>query len=358
MMIQLRTKPANAAAAAAAALLVIGLLATASGVRPLDAYRQMMIGSFGSAYAVGVTFNMAVPLILAGLSFVLAVRAGQLNIGIEGQLYAGAIAATTLATGLALPAGIHLLAAVVAGAFGGAMWALIPALLKVYRGVSEIVSALLLNYVAIFLASFLLAGPLRDPTRAFPESHRVPPSSSFPVLFSSTNMSSSFVLALLLAGVLYYMLRCTTLGFEIQTIGTSPRAARFVGMDLRRVVLTAFLLSGAIGGLAGTCEVLGNQYRFIEHFSHGWGYTGIMVALLGGLSPLGSIIAGVSFAVLSSGANQMQRALGIPSALALVIEGTAVLAYLVGCYLPRPTWRAARRPLANTFGASKGQSPG
>jgi simple sugar transport system permease protein len=306
----------------------------------------MVFGSVGSAYALGVTVNKAVPLILVALSFSVAARARQINVGIEGQLYAGATAATVVATQLAGPVHLHLLVAILAGALGGALWALIPALLRVGHGVNEIVSSLLLNYVAIFLTSFLLAGPLRDPSRAFPESYRIPASASFPVLLPGTIMSASIVLVLVLAGALYLVLRWTAVGFEIRCVGANPRAARLVGINVSRVVLTAFLLSGAIGGLAGTCEVLGNQHRFVEHFSDSGGYLGIMVALLGGLSPLGGVVAGLGFAMVSTGADQMQRVLGIPSALALVIEGTAVLVYLVGCYLSALTPCPSGRRLA------------
>lgn len=328
MIVEARVRPLVALLAILGAFVVTGLLAAASGAPPLTAYQELISGALGTSYGIGVTLNTAVPLILVALSFIVGARCGELNVGIEGQLYMGALASTAVGVTLDAPRLVTLCIAVLAGAAAGALWFLIPGLLKLWRDVNEIVTGLLLNYVAISLTSYLLSGPLHDPDQDFAASKALPTSATFPILLPDTTLSIGFPLVLVIAAGLYFLLTKTTLGFELRTVGANRRAGRFVGMELRRVAVAGFLLSGALGGLAGSMEVLGNQHRLVESFSPGWGYTGIIVALLGGLSAIGAVLAGVIFAVFEAGGDAMQRTLGIPTALTLVMNATAVLIYL------------------------------
>lgn len=354
MIVEFRPRPVVAVLAVAGALVISGVLAALSGAPPLDAYSELLGGALGSPYAVGVTLARAVPLILVALSFIVGVRAGELNIGIEGQLYVGALTATAVGASTSLPGVLHLPLAIVAGAAGGAAWVLIPAALKLWRNVSEIVSGLLLNYVAIFFTSFMLAGPMRDPGQTYAESYPIQVSGQFPVVDGAASISTAFLLVLAIAAALWFVLRSTVFGFELRTLGANRRAAALVGVRSGRVAFLSFLLSGALGGLAGALEILGNEHRFIENFSPGWGYTGIIVALLGGVSPIGAVVAGVGFAILESGTAEVQRVFGIPAALSLVIEGAAVLFYLAAAYVKldlRSPLRAVRGQLATARGA-------
>lgn len=348
MIVPFRPSTPAALAAAGLGLGTCALLAAVGGAAVDQALATIVDGALGSAYATGVTVNKAIPLILAALSFVVAARAGQLNIGIEGQLYAGAVAAIAVGTGLDLPPGLHLAVAVVCGAAGGALWALLPALLLAWRDVSEIVSSLLLNYVAILLTSLLLTTVLGDSARTYPESERVAVGAAFPALLPGTAMSSAVLPVLLLVAAIAITLRRTTFGFEMTAVGSNPRASRLTGIRVERVRLTAFVLSGAVAGLAGAFEVLGNQFRLVDGFSPGWGYSGIMVALLGGLSPTGALLAGSGIAVLSSGADELQRTLGVPSAIAVVAEVVAVLVYVAVVNRPHVVLPRAVRPGSET----------
>jgi ABC-type uncharacterized transport system permease subunit len=335
--------------AAVAALLVSGALTTVVGASPLDAYRQIWNGSFGSSYAVGVTATKALPLVFVAIGFTVAFRAGVFNIGLEGQIYTGGLAAALVGANLHAPAVLHLPVTILAGAAGGAAWALLPALLKVWLEVNEIVTSLLLNYVAIYLTSYLIGSPVKDPAAIYPQTESVLPSAQLPVLVGGTKINAGIVLALVVAALVWLLLARTTLGYELRTVGASTRVAQYVGIDVRRSVLVAFVVSGACGGLAGTVEILGNQFRLLEGFSPGWGYTGIAVALLGGVTAWGSVVAGFFFGVLGSGADQMQFRLGVPSAFVLVVQAIAVIFVLASGWIREQisAYAARRRPLGS-----------
>jgi ABC-type uncharacterized transport system permease subunit len=345
---------------ALAALIVSGALTAVVGASPIDAYRQIWNGAFDSSYAIGITSTKALPLLFVALGFTVAFRAGIFNIGLEGQLYCGALAAVVVGTTLHAPTAVHLPLAVLAGAAGGAAWAALPAVLKLARGVNEIVSSLLLNYVAILLTSYLLGGPLKDPTAIYPQSENVDATARLPVLVDGTKITGGIVLALVLAAAVWWVLAKTRLGFEIRTIGASTRVAGYAGVNVKRVTLTTFLISGALGGLAGTVEILGNQSALLENFSPGWGYTGIAVALLGGVHAWGCVLAAFFFGVLGSGADLIQYRLGVPAEFVLVVQAVAVVFVLASGFLRE--WRPARfrsreltvaLPAAPTLGSEK-----
>lgn len=320
-----RTGLATSVVAAAAALVVSSLLTTVVGASPADAFGQLWDGAFGSLYALGITATKALPLILVALGFTVCFRAGVFNIGLEGQLYAGGLASALVGSRLDWPLAVHLPLTLLAGAAAGAAWALLPALLKILRGVNEIVSSLLLSYVAIFLTNYLIGGPLKDPAAIYPQTSTVLHSAQLPVLVGGTKINAGIVVALVAAGLVWLLLARTTLGYELRTAGASVRVAEYAGIDVRRATLVAFLASGACGGLAGAVEVLGNQFRLVESFSPGWGYTGIAVALLGGVQAWGSVLAGLFFGVLGSGADQLQFRLGVPAAFVLIVQSVAVI---------------------------------
>ena len=298
-------------------------------VSAADALAAFWQGSFGSADAiVSATLVRATPLILAGLAVALAFRAGVLNLGAEGQLLAGGAAAATVGVVL-LPAlgDATVIAALAAGALGGAVWAAIPAALR-RRGVLEVISTLMLNFVALYAVGYLVRGPLQEPTHAYPQSRTLAAGARLPLLVPGSRLHVGFALALAAAVGLWWTLRTTAAGFRLRAVGLNPAAAASAGLvDVGRVTGRAFLVSGALAGFAGAVEVTGVTFALYD-LSPGYGYTAVAVALLAGLNPLGVVATGVLFGALEAGATAVQRDAGVPAAVAGVIEAALVLVVL------------------------------
>ena len=324
--------------------LSIALLAGALHVAGYDAVRALAAlwsGSFGSANAfLSATLVRATPLMLAGLGIALAFRAGIWNIGAEGQLLAGAAAATaTSLAAAALPALITMPLVLAAGALAGLIWASIADVLRRTRGVLEVISTIMLNFVALYLVGFLVHGPLQEPLGIYPQSASIPEAARLPRLIPGTRLHTGFAMALLLAPALWWWLRSTAAGFRVRAAGAGPHAARTAGrIDVPRVAGAAFLVSGALAGVAGAVEVSGVTLALYENLSAGYGYTAIVVALLARLDPLAVIPSAILFGALESGALAMQRDAGIPSVVVTAVEAVLVLSLLVA-----ERWRVARR---------------
>jgi simple sugar transport system permease protein len=317
------------AVAAGIGLLLAGLLA-AGGHDAGVALGALWSGAFGSADAVlSATLVRAVPLILAGLAVALAFRAGILNIGAEGQLLAGAGAGA--AVGILLGPVLGPLAAplvLLAGAILGAAWAGVAALLR-RRGVPEVISTLMLNFVALHGVSWLVRGPLQEPSRVYPQSLPLPDASRLPVLVPGTRLHAGIAIALVAAAALWYGLRHTAAGFRVRAAGANPDAAQSAGrIDVARTTAGAFLVSGALAGLAGAGEVAGVTYALYENLSPGYGYTAIAVALLARLDPRWVVPSGILFGALEAGAGAMQRDAGVPAATVDVAEAMLILMVL------------------------------
>jgi ABC-type uncharacterized transport system permease subunit len=323
------------AAASAAIALGVAVLMMAATLALMDvdagsALGAFWRGSFGTRYAIAsATLVRAVPLTLAGLAVALAFRAGVFNIGAEGQLLAGAAVGAAVAGPLAatgMPAIVALPLTIVAGAAAGGGWAGIAAWLRSRFGVLEVISTILLNFVAINVVGFLVRGPLQEPTGIYPQTEALPAIVRLPVLIPSTRLHWGVVIALLSAVALWVYLRQTAGGFRLVMTGANPFAAeRAGGIDVRGVSTRAFLLSGALAGTAGVVEVTGVTYALYENLSPGYGYTAIAVALLARLHPLGVVVAGVLFGALDVGASAMQRDAGVPSVLVHTITAVAIL---------------------------------
>ena len=270
------------------------------------------------------------PLIIAGLAVALAFRAGVFNIGAEGQLLVGAIAATavSLAGGETIGHAI-VLVSLLSAALAGALWAGIAALLRRRFHVLEIISTIMLNFVAIYLVSYLVRGPLQESTHIYPQTESLSPSARLPLLIPETRLHFGFAVAIIIGALLSWVFRKTAVGFRIRATGASPLAALTAGrIDVGRTSFTVFLLSGALAGMAGGIEVTGVTFALYENLSPGYGYTAIAVALIAGLNPLGIIVSGIFFGVLETGATALQREFGVPSSLASVVEAALILAAL------------------------------
>jgi len=288
-------------------------------------------GAFGSPeILLSVTLVRSVPLILTGLAVVLAFRAGVWNIGAEGQVDAGAIAGTTVGLHAGgLPPLLLVPAVLVAAALGGLGWALVPALMRLRLGVGEVITTILMNFVALNLAAYMVRGPLQEGRGVFPQTDAIADAARLGVMVPGTRLHWGFAIAVILAVGVSVLLHRTRTGFRIRAVGTAPLAAAISGrIDADGVAFRTFLASGALAGVAGGVEVAGVTFALYEGLSPGWGYTAIAVALLAGLSPLGVLATGILFGALEGGAGAMQRVASVPAAWVGVVQALVILAVL------------------------------
>jgi simple sugar transport system permease protein len=339
-----RGRSATAVFLAAAASLAIGLglLALglwAAGYDPIRALGALWNGAFGSWYAItSGTLVRSVPLILIGLGITLAFRAGAFNIGADGQFYAGAIAATWVGVHLTgLPSFIAIPVLLLAATIAGALWVAVPVWLRQRYGVWEVISTLLLNFVAESLVSYMVQGPLQESQHIYPQSAAIAQSAQLPFL-GGTRLHLGFVLSIVLGLVLALVLGRTLWGFRLRAVGAGPRAAEISGRVMSgRMIAVALLWSGAIAGLAGGVELSGVSYALYQNLSPGYGFTAIAVALLARLRPLGVIAAGILFGALEAGASAMQRDAGVPAVTVYVVEAVVILLVLLADMAARRT---------------------
>jgi simple sugar transport system permease protein len=329
------------------ALLIAGLVLLMAGENPLAVYGAMARGALGDRHGLAETLVKMIPLLLTGLGVAVAFRMQLWNIGAEGQLYLGAIAAT--GAGLYLlpgaPAVALVPAMIVAGLAGGALWGLLPGALRAYFGASEIITSLMLNYVAILLSEYLVHGPWRDPLSfGFPGTPQLPDAAWLP-RWGITRVHLGLLFGLVAAVVLWIVLRRTRWGYEIAVGGENPRTARYAGIEMRRMILAVMALSGALAGLAGMSEVAGIGHQLQRNLSPGYGYTAIIVAWLGGLNPLGIVLVSFLLAAVLVGGDQLQITSGLPAAIAPMLQGTVLFCLLGGEVLRR--YRVVRLPRAD-----------
>ncbi len=337
-------------------LLLLALLLLASGFDASNALQAMLRGAFGSWYAItSATLVRAVPLALTGLAVAIAFRAGLLNIGAEGQLLAGAAAATAMASVLGdTPSALLLPLVLLAGVTSGAGWAGIASWLRQRFGVLEVISTIMLNFVALYVVGWLVRGPLQEPSKFYPQSTPLPASLQLPTVLDGTRLHVGVLLAIVLAIGAWWWLRTTAGGFRLRAVGMNPSAAAVSGrINVARVSMYAFLTSGALAGLAGAVEVTGVSYALYDH-SPGYGYTAIAVALLARLNPLGVLGTALLFGALQAGGNAMQRDAGVPIALVNVVEAVLIL-LVIAADRYRWTGTAGRRtttPAPTALGAA------
>ncbi len=309
-----------------------GVIALAGG-DPLAAYIGLWQGAFGTSRAWSETFVWATPYIFAGLAVALAFKGGLFNIGAEGQLAFGAVAAAWIGyalpdvLGFVLPQWVHLPLAILAGALVGALWAAIPGALKAYTGGHEVINTIMMNYIALNLVSFLLNGPMKDPNpqNVVARTPLIAESARLPALFEGYRVHWGLFIALAMAVVVWWLLWKTTLGYEIRTVGANASAARYAGMHVQRIIVLTMTLSGFLAGLAGAIEVTGLNYRHELGFSIGYGFDAIAIALLGKTHPLGVVLAAFLFGAMRNGGTRMQFLTQIPVDVISVIQGLILL---------------------------------
>jgi len=318
-----------------AALAVGAIMLLILRVSPVEAYGALWEGAFGSTNAMAETLVKATPLLLVGLGICIAFRANVINIGGEGQMIIGGILATQIGlTFTDWPGWLVIVMAIGLGFLGGAIWGGIPGLLKAYFNVNEILSTVMMNAIAVQIMNFLLRGPMIDPEQ-LEKASKIPQTARLLEVFRlprlvPTRLHLGFLIAVILAILVYILLWRTTLGYRIRAVGQNPHASRYGGIRVRRRIVTALLLSGAFAGLAGAIQVYGVNYRMITDgsasgFTGAAGFNGIVAALFGQLHPIGTIPASIFFGALLVGANKMQRVVQIPSALITAMNGLVVI---------------------------------
>ncbi len=301
---------------------------------PITAYVALIKGSIGSPSAIVNTLVETVPLVLAGLSVALGFKAGLFNIGAQGQFLIGALGAVTAGVAVAdQPPIIAIPLAIVAGIIFGGFWGFIPGILKAVSGAHEVVTTIMLNYVAISILAWAISGPLKVPGSPSPITHDVG-NAAFPILIG-VNGHLGILIALAMVFVVRWLLQRTTLGFEIRTVGANPDAARYAGMRPKRLIVLTMSMCGALAGLAGTCIVLGVTHSMTSSFGTTVGFDAIAVALLARSNPIGIIFSGLLFGAMRAGAGLMQIDASIPPELIDVIQAMILLFLVIGPVLTR-----------------------
>jgi simple sugar transport system permease protein len=309
-------------------LLIGALLMLVADADPVTAYAAMFQGAFGGTRQLTETLLKTAPLLLVGLGLTIAFRARVWNIGGEGQYYLGALCGGIVALSFPdWPRVLLLVAMFLAGIAGGAFWALIPALFKIRARMSEIISTLMFNYIAILLLSYLARGPLQEPGGYLPVSAKFDPVTRLP-LIGSSRLHIGVIIVLILVPIVYYLLWHTPLGFRLRAVGSQASVASYAGISVSGAILTALLLSGALAGMSGIMEVSTLHFRLKTGITGGYGFSGILVALLGRMNPLGVVIAALFFAALTIGSETMHILARLPPELADAIQAVIVLSVL------------------------------
>jgi simple sugar transport system permease protein len=322
-------RPLLPVAAILLTFIITSVLVLLVGANPFQAAYYFLVEPLSGRVSAIEVLVKATPLLLTGAAVTIAFAGGYWNIGAEGQLYAGAVAATAI--GLAMdniPAAIALPLVIAGGFAAGLLWALIPALMKVKLAIDEVVTTLLLNSVALYAVSALLNGPWRDPISQWPQSPDIAATAIFPKLIARSRLHLGFLLAVVVIITLWFILTRTTLGLRMRAVGLGPEAARFAGIPVERTMLISALASGGVAGLAGVSEIAGIHYHLIDAISPGYGYTGILIATLGALNAWGVALAALFVGLIDTGAQTVSRALGTPVYLGDVIQATLLLVTL------------------------------
>jgi len=304
---------------------------------PIESFLAMFDSAFGSGTAIGQTLVKTIPLTLTGLAVALGLRAGLFNIGAEGQLLVGGLAAAWIGYAVDLPAIVHIPLCLAAGVIGGALWALIPGLLKAKRGVHEVITTIMLNYTAFYLTHYLVTTHMKDAGTMAPRTPEMHSTAWLGVLSESSGLHWGILIALLAVIGFRVLMSRSVFGFELKAVGLSPDAARTAGISVPRMIVTAMLMSGALAGIAGAVEVMGVHHKFYDQFSPGYGFDSIAVAFLGGTTAVGTALSALLFGALKNGALGMQIVTDTPKEIVTLIQGIVII--FAGMRLLRTTRR-------------------
>ncbi len=306
------------------AIFATSLIMLATGYSPLIAFQTLFFGALNRADLI---FWYATPLIFTGLAVAIAFQAGLFNIGAEGQLYMGSMAATVVGFMILLPPVIHPFLALLIGFIVGGLWALIPGLLKAYRGAHEVVTTMMMTFIAVLFTQWLAAGPLQEPGQVQPQAQTplIFATAELDKLFGSSFLNFGFIIGIFAVIGVWILLRNTVLGYEMRAVGKNETAAQAAGINPKKMIVISLFISGCLAGLAGAVEILGYYHRFRDGWSAGLGFDGITVAVLGANNPIGVLLGAIFFGFLRAGAIPMQTIGGVPAEMVDVIQGLVVL---------------------------------
>lgn len=311
------------------AFIVGAILIVAIGGNPGEAFTYLFKGAFGNSTNFGNTLIKATPLIFTGLAATFAYRCGVFNLGAEGQFVIGAVTSIWISTNVKGISGVPLIIlSLCLGALAGGIWGAIPGILKITRGINEMIVSIMLNYVAVLFMGYLYSGPLRE--GSVPQTEAVSDTLKLGRIFNGTNVHAGFIIAIVLAIIVYYFLFYTSKGFKLRAVGMNDTASMYNGFSVKKYILMSFIVSGAIAGIGGSVELHGVQYRLMSGFGNGYGFDGVAIALIGQLNPIGTVLVSYLFAVLRTGANTMQVGTGMPTAVIDIIQALIIVFAVAG----------------------------
>lgn len=296
-----------------------------SGFSPIKVFAALYKGSFGSTKAIVQTLSQATPLIVTGLAYTVTIKAGLVNIGVEGQMYIGAMGAAIAGAYLNLPPLIHVPVAILTAMILGGLFAAIVAFLKIKFDSNEVITTIMFNFVAISFTSYLVNYPLKEAKGMIAQTDKILKSAELTRLFPKSQLTSAFIFAIIAVILVHIMFKRTSIGYEIRAVGLNIKGAETAGIKVKRIFLVTLFLSGAIAGLAGAGQILGVQKKFIDHFSPGYGFDGIAIAALAANSPIGVIFSGILFGALKAGALMLNRTAKVPTDIVNVIQGLVII---------------------------------
>lgn len=309
------------------AFIVGAVLIAGIGGNPIEAYTYLLKGAFGTPSNIGETVVKAIPLIFTGLAATFAYKCGVFNLGAEGQFVMGAVVSIWVSTTLKGITGIPLIIiSLTFGAIAGGIWGAIPGILKITRGLNEMIVSIMLNYVAILFMGYLYTGPLREGN--VPQTAAV--TDKLGRIFSQSRVHAGIIIALILAFIIYYFLFYTSKGFKLRAVGLNQTASQFNGFPVKKFMLISFIISGAIAGLGGSVELHGTQFRLMSGFGQGYGFDGVAIALIGQLNPIGTVLVAYLFAILRTGATTMQVGSGMPTSVIDIIQALVIVFAVAG----------------------------
>jgi len=329
----------------AIAFLITGLIISLTGENPFAVFKILVTATFGSSVGIAETLSAATPLVFTGLAIAVAFKAGLFNVGVEGSLYLGAFSAAWVGfTWLHLPGWILVFLALLFAGMVGGLWALGPGIVKVRYNVDEIVTTLMLNYVAIYFTTYLVTYIYGVPGLANAMSFPIVSTARLPRLAPPSQLNLGFIFALLASLALWFVFKRTALGYEVRMLGLNPLCVKWSGMPDKKIAVKAMFLSGFLGGIAGAVQILGIHYRFIANFSPGYGYTGIAVALLARNNPLGVLFGALLLGAIYNGESLIELMTAIPMEIPRIFEGIIIALTSAELVVHMWAWRRKGQP--------------
>jgi len=316
-----------------AAFVIGGIIILCLGKNPLEAYGFLFKGALGSTSKIAQMLEVACPLIFTGLAASFAYKCGVFNLGGEGQFIMGSVVSIYVSTQSGITGAPAIIISILAGTIAGGLWGAIPGILKITRGLNEMIVSIMLNYIATLFMGSVFTNFLRD--GSVPQTPPVPKESQLPNIADGFRVHYGIVIAIVLAIVLYYFMFYTSAGFKLRAVGMNPVASRFNGFAVNKIILFSFICSGAIAGLGGSIELHGKQFRLMQGYGSGFGFDGVAIALIAQLNPIGSVIVAIFFGILRKGASTLQAGMKIPNSVVDIIQALVIVFAVAGTALIR-----------------------